>query len=153
MDRFNYKSWSTNQLILLTEVDNHKVMFDDYEYIWMNNIEGEWKRHCLLNYSNHKKAISHLRYCLNIWDKELNKRRNKIERKQFFIDMGTHFKSQEKIRKTANSSLPTIEKINFIRLENPNTTKHQVCELLGIKPSIYYRHLRTLKSRGTLLSA
>ena len=49
--------------------------------------------------------------------------------------------------------LNDIEKINFIRLENPHTTKEQICELLDIKASMYYRHLRKLKQRGTLFSA
>ena len=40
-----------------------------------------------------------------------------------------------------------------MRLENPNIGKYQVCELLDIKDSIYYRYLRTFKQRGTLLSA
>ena len=67
--------------------------------------------------------------------------------------MKEHVKSQEKIHKIAKSTLPTIEKINFIRLENPNISKHQICELLDIKASMYYRHLRKLKQRGTLFSA
>ena len=67
--------------------------------------------------------------------------------------MKEHVKSQEKIYKMAKSTLPTIEKINFIRLESPYITKEQICELLDIKASMYYRHLRKLKQRGTLFSA
>ena len=148
-----YKSWSTNQLRLLTAKDNHKIMFDGYEYIWMNKIDGEWKRHCIFNYANRKRAYSHMKYSLSQWDKELIRRVNKYERNQFFKEMEEEFKSQDKIRGIAKSTLPTIEKINFMRLENPHISKYQVCELLDIKASIYYRYLRTLKQRGTLLSA
>ena len=72
---------------------------------------------------------------------------------KFFKEMEEEFKSQDKIRGIAKSTLPTIEKINFMRLENTKIEMYQVCELLGIKSSIYYRHLRTLKERSTLFSA
>ena len=35
----NY-SWTTKQLKSLTEIENHKIMFDGYEYIWMINLDG-----------------------------------------------------------------------------------------------------------------
>lgn len=149
----NYKGWTTNQLRLLTVQDNHKIIFDGFEYIWMNKIDGDWERHCIFNYQDVKKAISHMKYSLSKWDKELNRRIDKSERKEFFEQIQKDFKSQDKIRKISKSTLPTIEKINFMRLENPNISKHQICELLDIKASIYYRHLRTLKQRGTLFSA
>ena len=78
------------------------------------------------------------------------KRKHKKKRKDFLNEMKEHVKSQEKIYKMAKSTLPTIEKINFIRLENPYITKEQICELLGIKKRMYYRHLKKLKKRGTL---
>ena len=149
----NYKNWTTNQLRLLTVQDNHKIIFDGYDYIWMNKIDGDWKRHCIFNYQDLNKVITHMKYSLSQWDKELNKRIDNSERKEFFKQIQEHFKSQDKIRKIAKSRIPTIEKINIIRLENPNTSKQQMCELLKIKASIYYRHLRTLKRRGTLFSA
>lgn len=153
MDEINYNRWTTNQLRQLIEYSNHKIMFDGFEYIWMNNIFGEWKRHCILNYSDRKKVYSHMKFSLDQWNKELHKRIIKCERKKYFEEMEEHFKSQDKIRKMAKSTLPTIEKINFIRLENPNISKHQICDLLDIKASMYYRHLRKLKQRGTLFSA
>ena len=40
-----------------------------------------------------------------------------------------------------------------MRLENPKIEMYQVCELLGIKSRMYFRHLEKLKQRGTLFSA
>jgi hypothetical protein len=148
----NY-SWTTKQLKSLTEIENHKIMFDGYEYIWMINLDGNWSRHSFQNFETYGKAVNHLRFHMYLWDKELHKRKHKKKRKDFFKEMKEHVKSQEKIYKMAKSTLPTIEKINFIRLENPYTTKEQMCELLGIKKRMYYRHLKNLKKRGTLFSA
>ena len=153
MDEELKTSWSTNQLRLLTDIYNHKFMFDGYEYRWMHNINDKWEIHFIEPFKDLKKGFSYLRFALNQWDKELKTRINKTDRKEFFINVGEYHKTEEKIRKIAKSSLPTIEKINFMRLENPHISKYQVCELLDIKASIYYRYLRTLKQRGTLLSA
>ena len=148
-----YYSWTDEELKLLTDVYNHKIMFDGYEYIWMVKLNGDWSKHSFQNFETYGKAVHYLRFHMSLWDKELHKRKHKKKRKDFFSEMKKHVKSQEKIYKIAKSRMPTIEKINFIRLENPNISKHQICELLDIKASIYYRHLRTLKQRGTLFSA
>ena len=148
-----YYSWTDEELKLLTDVYNHKIMFDGYEYIWMVKLNGDWSKHSFQNFETYGKAVHYLRFHMYLWDKELHKRKHKKKRKNFFSEMKKHVKSQEKIYKIAKSRMPTIEKINFIRLENPNISKHQICELLDIKASIYYRHLRTLKQRGTLFSA
>ena len=148
-----YYSWTDEELKSLTDVYNHKIMFDGYEYIWMVKLNGDWSKHSFQNFETYRKAVHYLRFHLHLWDKELHKRKHKKKRKDLFSEMKKHVKSQEKIYKIAKSRMPTIEKINFIRLENPNISKHQICELLDIKASIYYRHLRTLKQRGTLFSA
>ena len=148
-----YYSWTDEELKLLTDVYNHKIMFDGYEYIWMVKLNGDWSKHSFQNFETYGKAVHYLRFHMHLWDKELHKRKHKKKRKDFFSEMKKHVKSQEKIYKITKSRMPTIEKINFIRLENPNISKHQICELLDIKASIYYRHLRALKQRGTLFSA
>ena len=42
MDEELKTSWSTNQLQLLTNINNHKFMFDGYEYRWMHNINDKY---------------------------------------------------------------------------------------------------------------
>jgi hypothetical protein len=53
MDEELKTSWSTNQLRLLTDIYNHKFMFDGYEYRWMHNINDKWEIHLL----NHLKTL------------------------------------------------------------------------------------------------
>ena len=48
---------------------------------------------------------------------------------------------------------PTIEKINHIRLINKDISVDELSTLLKVNWSIIYRHIRALKSRGTLLCA
>ena len=49
-------SWSTEHLQMLTQVDNHKIMYDGYEYYWLRKLEDDWERHFILNFEDSKKA-------------------------------------------------------------------------------------------------
>ena len=60
---------------------------------------------------------------------------------------------QEKTYSIAHSNLPTIEKINHIKLINEDISYEELSSILKVKKRIIYRHIQTLKSRGTLLCA
>ena len=36
-------SWSTEDLQMLRQVDNHKIMYDGYEYYWLRKLEDDWE--------------------------------------------------------------------------------------------------------------
>jgi len=146
-------SWSTEHLQMLTQVDNHKIMYDGYEYYWLRKLEDNWERHFVLNFTNKKKAFHYLKYNIDKWQKELNNRLEITVRAKSYKELERMLDVQEKTTKTVNSVLPTIEKINHIRLINEGVSAEELSSLLNVKKSIIYRHIRTLKSRGTLFSA
>ena len=67
-------SWSTDSLKMLTDVYNHKIMYDGFEYYWLRKLEDDWERHYILNFTNRKKAFHYLKHNISKWQKELNKR-------------------------------------------------------------------------------
>tara|TARA_R110001606_G_scaffold55903_1_gene135784 strand:- start:78 stop:533 length:456 start_codon:yes stop_codon:yes gene_type:complete len=146
-------SWSTEDLQMLTQVDNHKIMYDGYEYYWLRKLEDDWERHFILNFTNKKKAFHFLIYNIKEWKKELNVRLEKTVVAESYKQLIKMLDTQEKITKTVNSVLPTIEKINHIRLIKEDISAVELSSLLKVKKSIIYRHIRTLKRRGTLCSA
>ena len=146
-------SWSTEDLKMLTQVDNHKIMYDGYEYYWLRKLEDDWERHFILNFADPKKAFHYLKYNIDKWQKELNNRLEITVRAKSYKELERMLEVQEKTTKTANSVLPTIEKINHIKLINEGVSAEELSSLLNVKKSIIYRHIRTLKSRGTLFSA
>ena len=145
--------WTTEDLQSLTQIDNHKIMFDGYEYYWVRKLKDEWERHYILNFKNKKKAFSYLKYSIGKWEKELFKRISKVERIASYKEIERILYIQEKTLKTARSSLPTIEKINHIRLVNKGITADELSNLLNLTKSIVYRHIRKLEERGSLLCA
>ena len=146
-------SWSTEDLKTLTQVDNHKIMFDGYEYYWIRKLKDDWERHFILNFEDSKKAFHYLKFTIGMWQQELNKRLEITVRAKSYKELERMLYIQEKTTKTVNSVLPTIEKINHIKLINEGISAEEISSLLKVKKSIIYRHIRTLKSRGTLFSA
>jgi len=145
--------WSVEDLKSLTQIENHKILFDGYEYYWMRKLKDDWERHFILNFKDKNKAISYLKYSIVKWDKYLYDKTTKERRASSYKEIIKTLDIQEKTHKIIKSSLPTIEKINHIRLINKGITVNKLSELLNLKKSIVYRHIRKLESRGTLLCA
>ena len=145
--------WTLEELESLTKIKNHIIMFDGYEYYWIRKLNEEWERHFILNFKTKEKAFSYLKYNIGKWRKELLKLKNKLENNASYKDLERILDVQVKTYKIVNSGMPTIERINHIRLVNEDITVSELSNLLDVKSSIIYRHFRTLKNRGTLLCA
>ena len=146
-------SWSNEDLKSLTNVENHTFMFDGYEYTWYRKLKDEWELHFILNFKDRNKAFNYLKYNISRWNKELNKRLDREDRAGAYKHIERMLDVQEKTYSMAHSNLPTIEKINHIRLINKDVSVDELSSILKLNKSIIYRHIRTLKSRGTLLCA
>ena len=36
--------WTTEELESLIQINNHSIMFDGYEYLWVRMFEDKWER-------------------------------------------------------------------------------------------------------------
>mgnify|MGYP006452149841 FL=1 len=45
-------NWTTEELESLIQINNHRIMYDGYEYFWVRMLEDKWERHFILNFSN-----------------------------------------------------------------------------------------------------
>ena len=150
----DYKtSWSNEDLKSLTKVKNHKFIFNGYEYTWYRKLKDDWEIHFIRNFTYRKKAFSYLKFNISNWRKEFNNRLKNIDNADNYKYIERMLDIQEKTYNMAHSNLPTIEKINHIRLINKDVSVDKLSSILKLNKSIIYRHIRTLKSRGTLLCA
>ena len=150
----DYKtSWSDEDLKSLTIVKNHKIVFDGYEYTWYRKLKNDWEIHFIRNFKDSKKAFTYLKYNISKWNKELNSRIDIKDRAGAYKHIERMLNIQEKTYSIVHSDLPTIEKINNIRLINEDISVDELSSILKVNNRIIYRHIRTLKSRGTLLCA
>ena len=145
--------WTTEELQSLIQINNHRIMFDGYEYFWVRMLEDKWERHFILNLSNKRKAFSYLKYNIGKWNKELLKRKKITDRITSYKELETILHTQEQTHKILNSEMPTIEKINHLRLVNNEVSATELSKMLDVSSSMIYRHIRNLEERGSLLCA
>tara|TARA_R110000796_G_scaffold251626_1_gene383519 strand:- start:66 stop:521 length:456 start_codon:yes stop_codon:yes gene_type:complete len=145
--------WTTEELESLIEINNHRIMFDGYEYFWVRMLEDKWERHFILNFSNKRKAFSYLKYNVGKWNKELLDRKKITDRITSYKELETILHTQEQTHKILNSKMPTIEKINHLRLVNNEVSATELSNMLDVSSSMIYRHIRNLEERGSLLCA
>ena len=145
--------WTTEELESLIQINNHRIMFDGYEYFWVRMLEDKWERHFILNLSNKRKAFSYLKYNIGKWNKELLKRKDISDRITSYKELETILHTQEQTHKILNSEMPTIEKINHLRLVNNEVSATELSKMLEVSSSMIYRHIRNLEERGSLLCA
>ena len=145
--------WTTEELESLIQINNHRIMFDGYEYFWVRMLEDKWERHFILNLSNKRKAFSYLKYNIGKWNKELLKRKKITDRITSYKELETILHTQEQTHKILNSEMPTIEKINHLRLVNNEVSATELSKMLDVSSSMIYRHIRNLEERGSLLCA
>ena len=107
-------SWSTEDLKSLTKINNHKIMFDGYEYVWVRKLKEDWERHFICNFKNSKKAFSYLKYNMVKWKKELNNRLDTEERVVSYKELERMLDIQVKTYKIANTN--TLMRIMKLRL-------------------------------------
>ena len=145
--------WTTEELQSLIQINNHRIMFDGYKYFWVRMLEDKWERHFILNFSNKRKAFSYLKYNIGKWNKELLKRKDISDRITSYKELETILHTQEQTHKILNSEMPTIEKINHLRLVNNEVSATELSKMLEVSSSMIYRHIRNLEERGSLLCA
>ena len=89
-------SWSTEHLQSLTQIKNHKILFDGYEYYWVRKLEDKWERHFILNFTNKKKAFHYLKYNIRKWQEELKVRLKITNKALCYKDLERMLDIQEK---------------------------------------------------------
>ena len=145
--------WTTEELESLIQINNHRIMYDGYEYFWVRMLEDKWERHFILNFSNKRKAFSYLKYNIGKWNKELLKRKDISDRITSYKELETILHTQEQTHKILNSEMPTIEKKNHLRLVKNEVSATELSKMLDVSSSMIYRHIRNLEERGSLLCA
>jgi len=113
-------SWTDEQLETLCKPENHKIIFDGYEYFWHHKLNGnKWEIHSVYSFDNWKKPYSWMRWALGAWAKELAQRREDA--------VSTHFKSMK-------SYLNKVEQARLIASDSKLKTKDKIAEIQKLLP-------------------
>ena len=74
-------NWSTEDLMYLKEMINHKVIYDGYEFVWMHKLYGEWNRHYVSNFEDYNKPMSWIHHNVYNWGKGIRSNKSKTRYK------------------------------------------------------------------------
>lgn len=72
-------SWTDDELQQLCDINNHRIIYDGYNYVWENKMNNVWTRRTVFYYDTFAKPYSVLKYWIACWSKEL------IERKELKV--------------------------------------------------------------------
>lgn len=134
-------SWTNDELELLCKPQNHKIVFDGYEYKWYHKLDGnKWDIHSVYTFEDWKKPYSWLQWALAAWAKELEARR-KDAAKEHFNEMKSYLRKVEQARLIANSSMKTKNKIQAIQELLPEESITFIADLLKMSRQAVHKHL------------
>jgi len=134
-------SWTNEQLELLCKPENHKIIFDGYEYKWHHKLDGnKWDLHSVYTFEDWKKPYSWLQWALGAWSKELEARRKEAS-KDHFKDMKVYLYKVEQARLIADSNLKTKSKIHQLQALLPEESITFISNLLKMSRQAIHKHL------------
>ncbi len=129
-------SWSTEHLMQLKELTNHKIIYDGYEFVWMVQLDSSWVRRYVCNFTDYNKPMSWIHHNIYVWGKEYRERQAEYlenMRKKLEIDVKITEISREANRKTKQK---VLEIINL----RPGISNKSISELLDITIRSVERH-------------
>ena len=134
-------TWTNDQLELLCKPENHKIIFDGYEYKWYHKLDGnKWDLHSVYTFEDWKKPYSWLKWAMAAWAKELEARRATTA-KDHLKEMKEYLFKVEKARAIADSKLKTKDKIQQIQMLLPDESITFIADLLRISRQAVHKHL------------
>ena len=128
-------SWSNKELEKLCNPENHKIVYDGFDYRWFHRINGKWEIHSIYYFKDYDKPYSLLRYNLAVWSKELTTRRiekaRKVKRRQNRIE-----------RISKERTFDNTKKAMEIHSIMPELTNEEIGNILGVSKQMIGRYLK-----------
>ena len=129
-------NWSTEDLMYLKEMINHKVIYDGYEFVWMHKLYGEWNRHYVSNFEDYNKPMSWIHHNVYNWGKEYRQRHAK-----YLDDMRNQLDIDVKIREISReANIKTKQKVLEVISLRPYISNKEISDILDVTVRSVERH-------------
>lgn len=139
----NKTSWTNEQLEKLSDPNNHKIIYDGFEFWWYHKInDNNWDLHYIEGFEDYKKPYSFLKTWIYKWTKELSER--KLEAAKLSLrGLNKHLKDMQKVVEISKSDgIKTKEKIRLINEIIPGMSITDLAKALNISRQVIHRHLK-----------
>tara|TARA_R110000823_G_scaffold247039_1_gene370869 strand:- start:329 stop:784 length:456 start_codon:yes stop_codon:yes gene_type:complete len=137
-------SWPYEDLKSLTNLLNHKSVFDGYSYVWKAKIKGKWINQSVKLFDTEKEYKSVLIFTMYRWSKELQDRDNKIFKDTQLKELKTKKELDKKYKtivKISSKNLKPLKKIELILEVANDVPNEMIYKAIGISKATFYRHL------------
>jgi hypothetical protein len=120
-------AYTLKELSYLKDIENHKIIYDGYDYIWYANKGNDYELHSIKLFSDYKETLSHIYYWINKYKKEYNKKDVYMDRMLNELLKDVQIKNICK-----NKDLKTKDKIKYILAINPKIKNLELSNLLDL---------------------
>ena len=116
----------------LKELQNHKILFDGYNYRWYSKINNNWNIHSIKLFDNYEQPFSWIKFSIAIWEEKYNKLILKENRKHI-RQVKKELKMQYKLHNIKRQAeLSNKKKISEVLKIKPDISNNEICDLLGL---------------------
>jgi len=140
-------SWSYEDLKSLTNLLNHKCVFDGYNYVWKAKIKGKWINQSVKLFNTQQEYKALLMFTHYRWSKELHNRDKEIYKEIKATELKAKKELDKKYKtivKISSKNLKPLKKIELI-LEVANDVPNEIIyKAIGISKATFYRHLNKI---------
>ena len=131
--------FSIKEIEKIANPDNHKIVYDNYDYWWFSNKCNHWELHCVKPFKSYLIAIQHVKYWVPQYNEMLAKRELSFDR------IINDIKNDVRIYDIKNSNIKTIDKVISILDIKPYLNQTEISEILGTSKMAISKHLKKLK--------
>ena len=129
--RFTLKNWSTDELGQLQNMDNHRITYDGFNYIWECKLNNKWKKRSITLYETTTRALSELHYSLSIFKKEYDKRQTFAREVELREDVAA---LEQAIQIAQGDLFSTKAKAYAIKAILPQASNEYIATIMRVHP-------------------
>ena len=131
--------FTISELKKLSDIENHKIIYDSYEYWWYSNKDKEFTIHFIKPFNIYKKALSYILYWQFKYFYENKKKKN------YLGDMINKLWLDVKIKNICNNKkLKSKAKIEQVLYIKPSTTPIELSKLLDVTKMAISKQLKSI---------
>lgn len=133
--------YTLKELTYLKDIENHKIIYDGYDYSWFANKGNDYELHSLKLFSDYKETLSHIYYWVFKYKNEYNK-------KDIYMDnmLNELIKDVEIKNICKNKELKTKDKIKSILSISPNIKNLELSNLLDLSKAAISLQIKNLNN-------
>lgn len=136
------------ELLILVDQKNHRIVFDGFEHIWESKLSGTWKPKYIKPFDEMKKAESFMLYGIATWKKDL-KRILDLESKELEENYKKILRKKKsdlkRVVKISNSSMKGYKKVELVLQTVDALDNKTIAKTLGISIRSFYNYIDLLK--------